>query len=952
MPRNPTLQSRKLFTRAAKDLAGLLVDLQIAMPLVDDPRLERAMARIGDAQGDLINLVAAGDELPLFAGRSEDTIEVEIPTTEAVRRCRGCGCTEDDCRRCVEKTGEGCVWVEDDLCSAYVRDEVPEAVYQRILEADTEKEWRALYRSAKFPEASAATPADPVAIPPRPEPFAEQRSWPRWDVTSWGDWLARLHAPDRDRAESFAVSILNEVLRVDPAGPDHDDEAAAAGEPVGHGRDRLILASVAPDATLAIPTDVRPVAPAAGPEPAAPAKKVRAKKDPAWDLMDDDDSAWLARVWAEAPEDALNAGERYNPRLVDLVAAKASKAFDRTTAEAGGERTVDVDGRPVRIATALPRMTAEEARAADARLEDFLEGLDEAQAASGPTDPAVAFLDDSLDDLGAGTDPVPAAEDAPAGLTTWQEYRMAGGYSPDMEPREDDRRPKMVVRSLLGTELYWVQCKTVKEAERRLAERHGMVSWPEGCVQYATDWMIDRSAPHVVFYELDPAGAAAQREKAARLAAEGPPLIELSDAELEERIAAAKARGEAAERARGIREDLKVEADQFEAVEHEYHVSVDDHDGTDFWSYDMVTAPSLAQAMAKARELADDDPEMKGSAIRLEPADEVCDGVRVPMAECVPCGKRWPKAEGVGCPACVHGPARDPALKLFDVRFSKNISGHKYGGAYWVDHIGQVEAADEAAALVAARVKYADGTVSLLGNPRPIEWEHVFVRLAEDQRPVIGSASVESSDADPMTVDPFGFVPPPGMVDRDIYASNLETGIFLARRRAEADKLNHWGAMDILGRLPRGWCFLEQEASAENDQQIPRPMLFTGFGPDRRHLAWVRPGVALAHELPGRNVVGDGWEFLGIVADPPALKSPRKPPTRTFRATYHASPDAESVDLGLVRGFSKSDVINQLPAMFADQVVEVAGVVTPIDPGKIKLAPEPIKGKRKEASVG
>jgi hypothetical protein len=34
------------------------------------------------------------------------------------RTCRVCGCTDDDCRQCIEKTGEPCYWVEEDLCSA------------------------------------------------------------------------------------------------------------------------------------------------------------------------------------------------------------------------------------------------------------------------------------------------------------------------------------------------------------------------------------------------------------------------------------------------------------------------------------------------------------------------------------------------------------------------------------------------------------------------------------------------------------------------------------------------------------------------------------------------------------------------------------------------------------------------------------------------------------------
>jgi hypothetical protein len=32
--------------------------------------------------------------------------------------CRRCGCTDDDCSGCVERTGAPCFWVEPDLCSA------------------------------------------------------------------------------------------------------------------------------------------------------------------------------------------------------------------------------------------------------------------------------------------------------------------------------------------------------------------------------------------------------------------------------------------------------------------------------------------------------------------------------------------------------------------------------------------------------------------------------------------------------------------------------------------------------------------------------------------------------------------------------------------------------------------------------------------------------------------
>lgn len=32
--------------------------------------------------------------------------------------CRICGCTDEDCSGCVERTGRPCHWVEMDLCSA------------------------------------------------------------------------------------------------------------------------------------------------------------------------------------------------------------------------------------------------------------------------------------------------------------------------------------------------------------------------------------------------------------------------------------------------------------------------------------------------------------------------------------------------------------------------------------------------------------------------------------------------------------------------------------------------------------------------------------------------------------------------------------------------------------------------------------------------------------------
>lgn len=42
------------------------------------------------------------------------------PAAGAARACRVCGCTDDDCSACVERTGAPCSWAEPDLCTACV----------------------------------------------------------------------------------------------------------------------------------------------------------------------------------------------------------------------------------------------------------------------------------------------------------------------------------------------------------------------------------------------------------------------------------------------------------------------------------------------------------------------------------------------------------------------------------------------------------------------------------------------------------------------------------------------------------------------------------------------------------------------------------------------------------------------------------------------------------------
>ena len=47
------------------------------------------------------------------------------------QRCAVCGCTDEDCYGCYERTGQPCYWIEEDLCSACVADSAPVDGYRR-----------------------------------------------------------------------------------------------------------------------------------------------------------------------------------------------------------------------------------------------------------------------------------------------------------------------------------------------------------------------------------------------------------------------------------------------------------------------------------------------------------------------------------------------------------------------------------------------------------------------------------------------------------------------------------------------------------------------------------------------------------------------------------------------------------------------------------------------------
>jgi hypothetical protein len=87
-------------------------------------------------------LPGVGSALPTRDGRSDPEEWERRRVNGGVRACRVCGCTEDDCAGCVERTGGPCTWVEADLCSACVGAE--NELLDGVDVAQTEREGRVM----------------------------------------------------------------------------------------------------------------------------------------------------------------------------------------------------------------------------------------------------------------------------------------------------------------------------------------------------------------------------------------------------------------------------------------------------------------------------------------------------------------------------------------------------------------------------------------------------------------------------------------------------------------------------------------------------------------------------------------------------------------------------------------------------------------------------------------
>lgn len=91
--------------KRAREAAGLSIEQAAGLIPLDVRHLERFELAGGWTIGSVYHpLVRAIDRVYGLA--------------VGVRRCRHCGCTDDDCSECFARIGKPCCWIEKDLCSA------------------------------------------------------------------------------------------------------------------------------------------------------------------------------------------------------------------------------------------------------------------------------------------------------------------------------------------------------------------------------------------------------------------------------------------------------------------------------------------------------------------------------------------------------------------------------------------------------------------------------------------------------------------------------------------------------------------------------------------------------------------------------------------------------------------------------------------------------------------
>lgn len=87
---------------------------RLGFPAEDQRQLAQLIGYSVSGYGDL-SYVDADSYLA-----ADEAVQAFLAACAEPRTCKACGCTDDDCSGCIERTGEPCYWVSEDLCSACV----------------------------------------------------------------------------------------------------------------------------------------------------------------------------------------------------------------------------------------------------------------------------------------------------------------------------------------------------------------------------------------------------------------------------------------------------------------------------------------------------------------------------------------------------------------------------------------------------------------------------------------------------------------------------------------------------------------------------------------------------------------------------------------------------------------------------------------------------------------
>lgn len=95
---------------------------EVTMPLKENSRIRRRRKRCTVTMKLDPRVYRDAEHLAENRMMSIEDWCAQVIANSVPRMCRICGCTDDDCSQCIEKTGDACHWIEEDLCSACVEE--------------------------------------------------------------------------------------------------------------------------------------------------------------------------------------------------------------------------------------------------------------------------------------------------------------------------------------------------------------------------------------------------------------------------------------------------------------------------------------------------------------------------------------------------------------------------------------------------------------------------------------------------------------------------------------------------------------------------------------------------------------------------------------------------------------------------------------------------------------